>query len=403
MWTFSVPGCTGKQRAELSKARARIQLKRHRNERTIVSWTAESITVATRDPIKYDAATRWIHNMIDKTLGIKCRVTLVRAEETPVPTISTAPVGMSGRSGDGDTSRDAPDVVDAPHNTRGEQGGRKLKRWLPVTSLLCKCEGVLRSPANKLDHADYSFPECCKLGQGTTADVISAFHEPSQQEVALKIFKVGEREHVLAEAIFLREMGSHPNIVALLDVCRVADGPALVFPRGVALTKLLRDATGKRHPLHPSEVLVISGQLFNGLEHIHSCCVLHADIKPENILALACPDFQLGSQAPSDEASAEPADAADSLSKRAQWLCELEHCFVIQISDFGAARWMDPKAHRQAKDWGYWQTLWYRAPEVLCRHEDSIVRLTSVPNTKRSKLKPFYIDLVVDLCMLVWL
>ena len=166
----------------------------------------------------------------------------------------------------------------------------------------------------------------------------------------------------------------------------VEDGPAFVFPRGVALTMLLRDATGKRHPLHPSEVLVFSGQLFNGLEHIHSCCALHADIKPENISAKACPDFQLGSQGPSDEASAEPADAADSLSKRAQWLCELEHSFVIQISDFGAARWMDPKAQQQAKYRGAWQTLWYRAPEVLCRHEDSIVRVTSVLISERSDM-----------------
>ena len=383
VWTFSVSGCSSKQRTELAKVRARIQLERHQNERKIVSWTAESITVAIGKPLKYDAVSNWIKRMTDDKVAINYVVTPVIAEESRVPTIETAPVGMSGSRGVTSTNQldctswVETDVSNAPHNTHGVQEEGKLKQWLPASSLLCKCDSVLRS--DNLHHAVYSFSASCILGDGTTADVISAFHEPTQQEVALKAFKVqDERAHVLAEAIFLREVGSHPNVVALLDVCRIASGPALVFPKGTGLLKLLRDASGTRHPLHPTEVLAIAGQLFRGLEHVHSCSVLHTDIKPENILALARPDFQLWSQcvgsewslAHSDEASAEPADAVDSLAKRAQWLCELEHCFVIQICDFGAARWMDPRAHRPAKDWGYWQTLWYRAPEVLCRHFD---------------------------------
>ena len=239
--------------------------------------------------------------------------------------------------------------------------------------LLFKCLQTLKDASPTFFQGYVLEPEG-KLGEGTFGKVIPGIHAESGSRVALKCFKDSSssevRDHVLEEALCLRAVGQHRNVVPLLDVCCVPSGFALVFPRAVALNSL----RAAKCAMEAVEIATISRHVFLGLAQVHSCNIFHADIKFDNLLVMVGADFCFASQTRRGNAAAPSVPDggrvlldsyhAQNDAARARYLERLENEFVVQISDFGGA-WCVHPAVRCPRDHSHVQTRWWRAPEVL--------------------------------------
>jgi len=141
-----------------------------------------------------------------------------------------------------------------------------------------------------------------ELGNGTFGVVHKAFHQPSGTEVAVKTFRTkdawtGERfdsrkvlSEAFAEALALDRRGGHPHIVQLLDCFSYKGVPALVLELwGTDLGKMRAHSGG----FSAAQLRCIAFAGVSALHFIHGFGLLHADVKPENILAKAEPSGEL--------------------------------------------------------------------------------------------------------------
>ena len=76
----------------------------------------------------------------------------------------------------------------------------------------------------------------------------------------------------------------HPNIMTLLETVHTARGVACIFEP--AICDLHSCIVGT---MPESDTQIIASALFRAVQHIHHRGVIHADIKPENILVFALP------------------------------------------------------------------------------------------------------------------
>lgn len=129
----------------------------------------------------------------------------------------------------------------------------------------------------------------CQAGEGATAMVYRARDPEIGRTVAIKVLKQEafvdqdylnrfQREAQSAGAI------SHPNIVTIYDVGKVADVPYITmeFLDEQSLKELL--ASGTRLPF--KSVVRIAIQLASALDYAHQRGVIHRDVKPANILLI---------------------------------------------------------------------------------------------------------------------
>ena len=374
IWSYSSQPCTHQQKTALKKAFQSVHaLANHgsKNKRVVTFVGGNSITVRAQHAVKYDAAGRWFKKFLqDHTLKNMIKIEPEDMELEDLSAASAVPAGAVSDVPAGHSFTPSASVSGKCWSGSSYEGGENIRRWLPLCQVLLKTERVLGRFGHS-DCPDYEAYSTFKLGEGTFSKVIEGMHIASGQKVAMKVLKnvtgTDLKQRFLCEAIFLREVGSHPNIVPLLDVCRLSHGPAFVFPKAIELTKLLRNRKGQRFPLDYAGIVAVSSQLFKGLAHVHSCGIVHADIKPANMLALVPPGFRFASKLGAEVTdSAAPAGSEQAVAKRARRLEELEHDFVLQLSDFGGAKWVHRDPSLEPKDANYCQTLFYRAPEVLC-------------------------------------
>src|SRR5688572_30140872 len=130
-----------------------------------------------------------------------------------------------------------------------------------------------------------------ELGRGGMGAVYRAWDPELQREVAIKAMEFppaapgddGEanRERFLREARTAARL-THPNIVAVYDVLRVADTAYIVMEiiRGSSLDAKLR--AGK--PLNAAVPERALREAADGLDFAHRNGIVHRDIKPANIL-----------------------------------------------------------------------------------------------------------------------
>jgi class 3 adenylate cyclase len=126
------------------------------------------------------------------------------------------------------------------------------------------------------------------LGEGSKKRVYRAHDTLLDREVAFALIKIdglddAGRERVRREARAMGRLGSHPNIVSVLDLGEEHGQPYLVteLMPGGDLGTLLHGAPDHRLPLE--QVLEIGQQLCRALEHAHTRQVIHRDLKPGNI------------------------------------------------------------------------------------------------------------------------
>ncbi|MEM1182479.1 MAG: serine/threonine-protein kinase, partial [Acidobacteriota bacterium] len=123
-----------------------------------------------------------------------------------------------------------------------------------------------------------------ELGHGGTATVFKAWDLKLERLVALKFLdhalKQADRGRQLLEEARVCASLRHPNIVVIFDID--PDRGILVeeFLPGGSLRDLLEQAPVWRQ----DELLSVSAQLAGALQAAHAAGIVHADVKPENVL-----------------------------------------------------------------------------------------------------------------------
>lgn len=189
-------------------------------------------------------------------------------------------------------------------------------------------------PTDELEGLQKSFPQYHlkrAIGRGGMGSIYQARQTALDRDVALKIIdsKISSDQTFLErferEAKVLAKL-SHPNIVAIYDYGRTADGIAYLVMEFVYGLNLREAMTSMEFSVAEASHLMQS--LCEALHYAHQRGVIHRDIKPENIL--------LGDDG------------------------------ALKIADFGIAKWNDPRsAPRITATQQVLGTLHYLAPEQI--------------------------------------
>ena len=232
----------------------------------------------------------------------------------------------------------------------------------------------LRQFSGCSDLGDYVVQK--KIGEGTFGEVSLALHKKTKQRVALKRILVNnEREGMpmtaLREIRILKKL-QHPNIIKLNEIAikvlvrdrKESRVTFMVFPYlEHDLDGLLQNPEVKFTPAQLKSYMM---QILRGVAHLHSCMILHRDIKSSNIL--------------------------------------VSEAGRIKIADFGLAR---PYTINTGNLTNMVVTRWYRPPELLmgCTEYDSKIDMWGVgcvfgEMLKRRAILPGTSDL--DQLKLIW-
>lgn len=154
------------------------------------------------------------------------------------------------------------------------------------------------------------YRDLARIGQGGLGDVYRGRRDSTGGSVAIKVLRDVSDESVAwhrtrRELTALVALGGHGNVIQLLELLELAEGPALVmeYASGGSVADLLRERDGT---LHPGEVVLVGRQTASALAAAHELGIVHRDVKPQNLLVDAygqvklC-DFGIASLTRSDE------------------------------------------------------------------------------------------------------
>ena len=125
-----------------------------------------------------------------------------------------------------------------------------------------------------------------KLGEGGMGVVFAGVHEKLGRGVAIKILRHDlcnsqeQLQRFQREAELVTKIG-HPNIVAVYDFGRIADG-SLYYVMEVLKGESVRDRL-TRGPLGDTELAIVFAQLLSALKAAHDLGAVHRDLKPDNV------------------------------------------------------------------------------------------------------------------------
>ena len=127
------------------------------------------------------------------------------------------------------------------------------------------------------------------LGVGGVGTVYKGLDPHLQRAVAIKVLVARDPEAEQRFLVEARAVGSlaHPNVAALYDIGHTDDGSVFVVQElidGVDLGRLIA-----AHPdgLAPAVAVGLLLQVARALAHAHSHSIVHRDVKPSNVAALA--------------------------------------------------------------------------------------------------------------------
>ena len=149
-----------------------------------------------------------------------------------------------------------------------------------------------------------------RIGQGGLGDVYRAVRTSTGGTVAIKVLRDISDESVAwhrtrRELTALVSLAGHANVIQLIEVLDLPEGPALVMehaPGGSVAELMLR----RDRPLSVGETVLVGRQTATALTAAHERGIVHRDVKPQNLLIDAygqvklC-DFGIAAMARSDE------------------------------------------------------------------------------------------------------
>ena len=213
--------------------------------------------------------------------------------DDPTPSDSTASASHDGQTRDnrtapaGGASGGAGSGSSAPGSQSSTQGRPGEKTALDRPAMTTPSP---YGPGNEPGEASGALPQSLQsryrlvrvLGRGGFANVYLAKDSVLDQEVAIKILKLGltsrtDHERFLFEARIGAKL-RHPNIATVLDVIKTADGLQMVmeyYPEGT-----LADLIRKKGMLRPRVAIDIIRQVAQALAHAHRNSFVHRDVKP---------------------------------------------------------------------------------------------------------------------------
>lgn len=126
------------------------------------------------------------------------------------------------------------------------------------------------------------------IGKGAHAEVRMAKNKTSNQLFAIKIMSRSAAADMRKEVDILKAI-RHPNVLRLFEVIDDARVDKLYLvtehcERG-DLMSIVKNLSASRSSLPEGDVKTITRQVIDGLGHLHSRGIVHADLKPSNILA----------------------------------------------------------------------------------------------------------------------
>lgn len=121
------------------------------------------------------------------------------------------------------------------------------------------------------------------IGKGAFSKVYRAIHKPTNQEVAIKIIPITEKNsrEILEEISTTRDL-KHPYVAELYEILEDKDNNYLIMeylPNGN-----LCDYIKQQGALSEDEAQFIFFQIVSAVSYLHSNNIIHRDIKAENIL-----------------------------------------------------------------------------------------------------------------------
>ena len=124
----------------------------------------------------------------------------------------------------------------------------------------------------------YSIESNSTLGQGSFGVAKRGMDLQHGRAIAVK-YVSGRCSSVIQEVIVLCRL-QHPNIVCVLDAFKTKEGCAIILEHGGATLHCRYQMAA----LRTTDVAVMLGQIASGIAHVHDQRVIHADLKPANIL-----------------------------------------------------------------------------------------------------------------------
>ena len=125
-----------------------------------------------------------------------------------------------------------------------------------------------------------------KIGRGAFAQVYKAFWKETEYYVAVKQFDTSQMPEETVESVLMEVnlLGSlnHPNILRILGYHR--DDESLYLMLEYAEEGSLLDLVKETNGLPEDLVAVYTAQVLKALAYLHSCGVIHRDLKAANIL-----------------------------------------------------------------------------------------------------------------------
>lgn len=125
------------------------------------------------------------------------------------------------------------------------------------------------------------------IGVGGSAQVYLARDESLRRDVAIKVLDPQAAADPALRKMFVREAQalaklSHPNVVAVYDVGEVDGLPFIVMEHVPGHS--LKQRIERHGPLAVAEAAELAMEIANGLAFAHSRGIVHADMKPSNVL-----------------------------------------------------------------------------------------------------------------------
>ncbi|XP_055824418.1 probable serine/threonine-protein kinase At1g54610 [Solanum dulcamara] len=209
-----------------------------------------------------------------------------------------------------------------PKGIEGELVSAGWPNWLVAVASEALIGWIPRTPD--------TFVKMDKIGQGTYSNVYKAHDCILNKVVALKKVRLDNLDpesvkFMAREIIILRRLGDHPNVIKLegLSISRMSNSLYLVFDCMEYDLKGIQEQKGVKFT--EPEIKCYMNQLLKGLDHCHSCGILHRDITTSNLL----------------------------VNKEG----------ILKVADFGLSTLFDPEQSIPLTS--QIVTLWYRPPELL--------------------------------------